>query len=744
MTGLDLEAFLKLHRADWGAWLSLGAIVGVLALMAWTSFGRRRVLRKCLVLSVAAHVGLIAYGGALPVVGQALSGRPESLLQPSTPIRVIVTASDSADGSAQGSDSGRKSKRREDFDRPSEAVALGDPSMLDSVRPSARIPLVDDRQPQVLATSTITPKLTVTGPSEPTAPAPSAPVEPSPTSIVSSDLNELLPAPAPRAAAPTENGSGLLGDRNLSTRVRDGSSSTIKPVAQAKRSLVAIGPAVAPITPLPGTFSPPSPRTTLADQVVDPPPGIENPSFPSPAESPTLTATEPEVDPAIPEFDLRRQTRPGRSSTELTVSKPANTPLPTLASATPSTNPGLGMGTQRGVPNGFLPIEIPKIYKSRLDPKRSELAQKAGASLASEQSVERALEWLKRHQDADGRWDGGTAKYDDGRVVARDDNFTTHCPPGDICAGECLYHDADTALTALSLLAYLGAGYTHTDGGKYSETVSSGLSFLVKSQKADGDLRGQSTAVGMYCHAMASLALSEAYALTGDVKLRSPVERAIAFLVRGQAADGMAWRYAPRASSGDTSLLGWVILVIKSAGEVGIPVPATTRSGAMKWLKMVADGTHGGLAKYQPNKPVTPTMTAEAWVCRQFLGIGGPGPASSEAADYLIKHSPNIDTYNLYYWYYGTLALFQHGGPTWEAWNRQVRDQLVKRQRASGHALGSWDPDQTEYGVLGGRIYSTAVATLTLEVYYRYLRLYDLPTPPTPTTDPATRRAAGK
>ena len=66
MTGLNLEAFLKLHRADWGAWLSLGVIVGVLALMAWTSFGRRRALRKCLVLSVAAHIGLVAYGGALP------------------------------------------------------------------------------------------------------------------------------------------------------------------------------------------------------------------------------------------------------------------------------------------------------------------------------------------------------------------------------------------------------------------------------------------------------------------------------------------------------------------------------------------------------------------------------------------------------------------------------------------------------------------------------------------------------
>ena len=458
-----------------------------------------------------------------------------------------------------------------------------------------------------------------------------------------------------------------------------------------------------------------------------------------PAEAVKLSATDTNVDPVVPETDLRRQTRPGREAMATAAPTQGRSTVPSVASVTPSNNPGLGTGVPRGVPNGFIPIEIPKIYKSRLDPKRSELAQKAGASLASEQAVERALDWLKRHQDADGRWDGGTAKYDDGRVVAKDDNFTTHCPLGDLCAGECLYHDADTALTGLSLLAYLGAGYTHIDGGKYSETVNNGLNYLLRVQKPDGDLRGPSTAVGMYCHAMAALALSEAYALTGDVNLRPPVEKAVAFLVRGQATDGMAWRYTPRASAGDTSILGWVILVLKSANEVGIAVPPTPRIGAIKWLGMVADGTHGGLGKYQPNKPVTPTMTAEAWVCRQFLGIGGPGLSSNEAADYLIQHSPSVDPYNLYYWYYGTLALFQHGGPAWESWNRQVRDQLVQRQRGSGHALGSWDPDQTEYGVLGGRIYSTAVATLTLEVYYRYLRLYDLSSPPS--NDTATRRA---
>ena len=250
----------------------------------------------------------------------------------------------------------------------------------------------------------------------------------------------------------------------------------------------------------------------------------------------------------------------------------------------------------------------------------------------------------------------------------------------------------------------------------------------------------------MYCHAMASLALCEAYALTGDPKLKAPVEKAVAFLVRSKARDGLAWRYAPGASMGDTSILGWAVMVLKSAQEVGIPIPSNTKAGIVGWLKRVSTGPNDGLAKYQPGEKVTPTMTAEAWVCRQFLELGGPGPQSNEAADYLLRNPPERVEYNLYYWYYGTLAMYQHGGEEWSRWNAQARDQIIRRQRVKGHAIGSWDPDDSQYGTHGGRIYCTALATLSLEVYYRYLRLYEAPaTNPLSApvaTDPRLRRTS--
>jgi hypothetical protein len=408
---------------------------------------------------------------------------------------------------------------------------------------------------------------------------------------------------------------------------------------------------------------------------------------------------------------------------------------------------------ERVTPDGIAPLpdilgaaggrplaDVPEVYRSRLDPNRSARAYRSGATPASEQAVERALDWLARHQDADGRWDGAVAKYDDGAVLPGDDDFTVHCPPGEPCFGECAYWEADTALTGLALLSYLGAGYTQTDG-KYAETVAKGLEFVRAIQKPDGDLRGKSRAVGMYCHAMATIALCEAYALTGDEGLREPVEKAVGFLVRSRARDGMAWRYSPGEPVGDTSILGWVVMALKSAREVGITVPSAVQTGAIDWLGLVSSGDGHGLARYQPGKSVSPTMTAEAWVCRQFLGVGGPGAASSEAAESLLQNPSDGGSHNLYYWYYGTLAMYQHGGDAWARWNSRVRDEIVRRQRARGHSAGSWDPDDSPYGAKGGRIYCTALATLSLEVYYRYLRLYDEPKIP-PALAPARPRAA--
>ena len=173
--------------------------------------------------------------------------------------------------------------------------------------------------------------------------------------------------------------------------------------------------------------------------------------------------------------------------------------------------------------------DIPEVYRSRVAPNRSAIARAAGATPASEEAVEHALAWLARHQDADGRWNAAARTGVGGAVVKGETSFTDHCPKGDVCNGECYYWEADTAMTGLALLAFLGAG-AYASGGTARQDGCGGVQFLIRAQKPDGDLRGASIGVGMYCHAIASLALCEAYALTKDRQLKAPVERRSQFL----------------------------------------------------------------------------------------------------------------------------------------------------------------------------------------------------------------------
>jgi hypothetical protein len=749
MTGLNLEGFLHLLRADLGAWATLGLIALVLALMAWTSWGSRRALRKCLVLSVVAHFGLALYGGTVPVVLHALrpddpdSRKRERISQ----IKVVPTVAHD-DRTGNGTDrQGRGSFAA--WDKPLGGLALADaklkaPRTADPgelvVRPGERTELK----------------------AEAAAPEADIPAPPTPESRPKNDGAAIVDtSPMPPKIIPGAEGDIAPVEVMTSVRADTGLTSGAADLrARARPESSAVG-AAASMPPIAMT-RPPAPELSrdeagrpLADRPLvgtgSEPAGHGSTAASRPAAAGEGDAAAPGVVKvpvaplprlAPPESDVRRRSRPpspanpNATAADLAGRRPVTRDPLALARVTPSGVPALP--EIQGATGGRPLADVPEVYRSRLDPNRSALAFRTGASRESEQAVERALDWLARHQDTDGRWDGATAKYDDGTAVKGDDDFTVHCPPGETCFGECIYWEADSALTGLALLSYLGAGYTQTDG-KYAETVGKGLDFLLSTQKPDGDLRGRSRAVGMYCHAMATIALCEAYAMTGDERLRPAVERAVAFLVKSRARDGLAWRYSPGAAVGDTSILGWVVMALKSAKEVGIAVPSTAQSGTLGWLANVSSGESRGLARYQPQDNVTPTMTAEAWVCRQFLGTGGPGAASTEAAEYLLIHGPSSDQYNLYYWYYGTLAMYQHGGDAWYRWNGQVRDEIVRRQRVLGHPAGSWDPDDSPYGAKGGRIYCTALATLSLEVYYRYLRLYDEPKIP-PAVAPARPR----
>jgi hypothetical protein len=348
---------------------------------------------------------------------------------------------------------------------------------------------------------------------------------------------------------------------------------------------------------------------------------------------------------------------------------------------------------------------VPDVYRLRAVPDRLSFIESLGGSRRTEQAVDAALDWLADNQREDGRWDGSL--HGSGREL----HVLGHNRQQ---AGI----DADTGITGLAVLALLGAGHTHFEG-THRRHVQRGLEYLIRSQSHDGSLAGRARVFAqMYCHGIATLAICEAYAMTGDHRLLPYVQRAVQYSVDSQHATSGGWRYQP-GDLGDTSQFGWQVMALRSAELAGVPVPPETRARMVRFLKTVSYGQHQGLAAYREGEPPSPTMTAEALICRYFLETTETA-AIREAADYILEKPPQQGQANLYYWYYATLALFQVQGEHWQQWNTQLQEQLLLRQQKDGHLAGSWDPD-TVWGGYGGRVYSTALGALCLEVFYRYL-----------------------
>lgn len=374
-------------------------------------------------------------------------------------------------------------------------------------------------------------------------------------------------------------------------------------------------------------------------------------------------------------------------------------------------------------PQGLSPVPLanstPAQYQLRSPEQREQAVEQFGGSEQSEAAVDRALKWLANTQDVEGYWDADL--HGAGLAAAQggvDRQF----------AGK----NADTGVTALAVLAFLGKQNT-LEEGEYSANVTKALRWLVyqqgkSSQGIEGYLGGRASEIaGTYSHAISTFAMAEAYAMTKDQEksqfLIEPLQKAVRYILLCQLEDG-GWRYKRgQEGGGDMSIFGWQLMALKSAQAAGLDIPLQTRQKMINFLQKRALGKAGGLAGYRENERPTLSMTAESLFCKQMLGQAREHPACEEAVNYLLSNPPSRQSLNLYTWYYSTLALYQYGGEPWEKWNGRLRDLLISEQLTEGENAGSWEP-RDPWGGYGGRIYSTAFATLTLEVYYRYLPLY--------------------
>ncbi|MBI3099677.1 MAG: terpene cyclase/mutase family protein [Planctomycetes bacterium] len=348
------------------------------------------------------------------------------------------------------------------------------------------------------------------------------------------------------------------------------------------------------------------------------------------------------------------------------------------------------------------------------------------------------LRWLARHQNEDGSW--STA------------NFSANCRTS-ICEGKGSGAN-DAGLTGLALLAFLGAGYVHTSRDLYDdphldreicigEVVKKAIRWLIRNQDSEGCFGGQAGGKYMYNHLIGTLAMVEAYGLTESILFQDSAQKGIDFTLAAQNSY-KGWRYTKRSGDNDTSVTGWAVMALKSAELARLQVSRSGLDGAKAWILEVTDDTYfktgytakgSGLVVTPENEGYAPheALTAVAMMCRMFIDHDRSDIALGGGAKVLLDDLPVWDPgqkkIDFYYWYYGSLAMFQYSngkGSEWALWNKSIREALLPHQRTTkdGCADGSWDSD-TKNGIgrwafEGGRVYTTAINTLTLETFIRY------------------------
>jgi hypothetical protein len=383
-------------------------------------------------------------------------------------------------------------------------------------------------------------------------------------------------------------------------------------------------------------------------------------------------------------------------------------------------------GTTKPPPWGIVWVEPPRPGPIEKEPPVIEepmdvLEQGSPPVRPPEGPVDLALRWLADHQSEEGHWDC--------------DGFMLLDSEGDPCdgGGNARY---DPGVSGLALLAFLGAGETHRQG-RYRETVRKGLLYLKGIQDPKGCFGNRSTDHFTYYHAIASLAMVRAYALTRSPHFRASAQEGLDFIEACRNPFAV-WRYGVRPGDNDTSLTGWMLTALAAGQQAGLRVDPRAFEGARGWLERVTDPDSGrtgytwrGTSPARRQERIdrfpgwkSEALTAVGVFCRFLLG---EDPAESEMIRKGValcratppRWDPDDGSIDMYYWYYGTLATYLASGEAWTEWSAALARELLPRQRKDGNFRGSWDPVDP-WGPDGGRVYATAMCAMVLEVRDRY------------------------
>jgi hypothetical protein len=353
---------------------------------------------------------------------------------------------------------------------------------------------------------------------------------------------------------------------------------------------------------------------------------------------------------------------------------------------------GWGSGSGSGAGGGGTGFGIPASMKKRCSAKdRIERLVKEGGKEEYEDQVVSALRWLQKTQQPDGSWNA---------------------------------QSKPVAMTGLALLAYLGHCETPLSA-EFGETVQNAIVYLIANGKKNGGGLATSTANRQWCyeHPIATYALAEAYTLCKEFKIAVPglkeaVTAAGNLIIGNQNVNG-GWAYAYETSGGhtDTSVVCWQMQALKACKTTKLEFNGLDKSAkkGIEYLEKCTakDGTVG----YKGPGGRT-TMTPGGSLCYQQWGKGKRSLTRKGLKWMTANNDFDYKVHgNLYMHYYASQAMINEGGATWSKYNKKTMVNLAENQLEDG----SWPmPGKAGHG-LSSTHYATCLATLMMEVYYRFL-----------------------
>ncbi len=313
-------------------------------------------------------------------------------------------------------------------------------------------------------------------------------------------------------------------------------------------------------------------------------------------------------------------------------------------------------------------------------------------------AIQKGLHFLESTQEADGVW-----RCDIGYKLNTSYQVTKSNGP----------HVGVTSLASIAMMA----NGSLPNRGTYGRNVQQGLKFVLTCvHPANGYISKYGSR--MYSHAFATLFLAEVYGAQPDRELREKLQKAVNLITSCQNSEG-GWRYEPIASDADMSVTVCQVQALRAARNIGIRVPKKCIERAIEYIRQSA--TWNGGFKYQL-LPMSESRVSFALTAAGVTALHGAGVYDDKAIQQGLEFLLNLPAHenpppNHYFYYYGhyyaVQAMYIAGGSYWEKWYPKIRDELV----ASQNPDGSWEGDV-------GKNFATAVASIILQVPYRYLPIF--------------------